>query len=70
VAPLFFIALGVSGAANHLIGCRNAERIIAINSDAAAPIFKSADLGIVGDWAKIVPALTRALQEVKVPAKA
>lgn len=70
VAPRFYIALGVSGAANHLIGSRNAERIIAINSDAAALIFKSADFGVVGDWAQIVPALTRALQGVKVPAKA
>ena len=68
VAPRFYIAVGVSGAANHLIGSRNAERIIAINSNAEAPIFKSADIGVVGDWAAIVPALTRALKEIKVPA--
>ena len=68
VAPRFYIAVGVSGAANHLIGSRNSERILAINSDAEAPIFKSVDLGVVGDWAEIVPALTRALQRIKVPA--
>ena len=70
VAPRFYIAVGVSGAANHVIGSRNAEHIVAINSDAEAPIFKSADFGVVGDWAQIVPALTRALQGVRMPAKA
>ena len=70
VAPRFYIAVGVSGPPNHLIGTRKADRIIAINNDAEAPIFKSADLGVVGDWAEIVPALTRVLQEIKVPAGA
>jgi electron transfer flavoprotein alpha subunit len=65
VAPRFYFAVGLSGAANHIIGSRNAEHIIAINNDAEAPIFKSADFGVVGDWAEIVPALTRALQGAK-----
>ena len=61
VAPRFYIAVGVSGQPNHLMGSRKAEHIIAINSDADAPIFKSADFGVVGDWAEVVPALTRAV---------
>jgi electron transfer flavoprotein alpha subunit len=65
VAPRFYFAVGLSGAANHIIGSRNAEHIVAINNDAEAPIFKSADFGVVGDWAQIVPALTRALQGAK-----
>lgn len=70
VAPRFYFAVGLSGAANHIIGSRNAEHIVAINSDPEAPIFKSADFGVVGDWAQIVPALTLALQGVKMAAKA
>ncbi|MBF8267047.1 MAG: electron transfer flavoprotein alpha/beta subunit [Dehalococcoidia bacterium] len=65
VAPRFYIAVGVSGAPNHLVGAMKAEHIIAINTDPAAPIFKSANFGIVGDWAQIVPALTRALGAAK-----
>lgn len=65
VAPRFYIAVGVSGQPNHLIGNRKARHIIAINNNREAPIFKSANLGVVGDWATIVPALTQALQEAK-----
>ncbi|MBI4339475.1 MAG: electron transfer flavoprotein alpha/ beta subunit [Chloroflexi bacterium] len=66
VAPRFYIAIGVSGQANHLVGARKAQHIIAINNDPAAPIFKSADFGVVGDWKQIVPALVEALS-VRLP---
>ena len=59
VAPRFYIAVGVSGAPNHLVGAKKAGHIIAINNDPEAPIFSSSDFGIVGDWAKVVPAITR-----------
>ena len=65
VAPRFYFTVAVSGAPNHLVGARKAEHIIAINNDPEAPIFKSANFGIVGDWAEIVPALTRALAAAK-----
>lgn len=65
VAPRFYIAIGVSGAPNHLVGVRKAEHIIAINNNPEAAIFKAADFGIVGDWSEIVPALTRIVQEAK-----
>jgi electron transfer flavoprotein alpha subunit len=61
VAPRFYIAVAVSGQPNHMFGARKAEHIIAINNDPEAPIFKSADFGVVGDWAEIVPALTKEL---------
>lgn len=61
VAPRFYIAVAVSGQPNHMFGARKAEHIIAINNDPEAPIFKSADFGVVGDWSEIVPALTREL---------
>ena len=65
VAPRFYLAIGVSGQPNHLVGVRKSEHIIAINNDSEAPIFKSADFGIVGDWAEIVPALTRKIKALK-----
>jgi electron transfer flavoprotein alpha subunit len=65
VAPRFYFAIGISGQPNHLMGSRKAEHIIAINSDPEAPIFKSANFGIVGDWAEVVPALTRELRLAK-----
>ena len=65
VAPRFYIAIGVSGQPNHLIGSRKAEHIIAINNDPKAPIFGSANFGVVGDWAQVVPHLVRILQSAK-----
>ncbi len=59
VSPRFYIAIGISGRPNHLFGSRKAEHVIAINNDAEAPIFAAADFGVVGDWAEIVPALTK-----------
>jgi electron transfer flavoprotein alpha subunit len=62
VKPKVYIAVGISGATQHIVGMKSSDRIIAINKDAEAPIFQLADLGIVGDALKVVPKLT---EEVK-----
>ena len=65
VKPTVYIAIGISGAMQHTVGMKASKVIIAINKDAEAPIMKMADLGVVGDALKIVPALTAAVKAKK-----
>jgi electron transfer flavoprotein alpha subunit len=61
VSPRLYIGVGVRGALNHTIGIQQSGTIVAINNDPNADIFNTADLGVIGDWAELVPALTEVL---------
>jgi len=70
ISPKLYIALGVSGNLNHMVGVLRAEVVVAVNKRARAFVFRSSDYGIVGDCAEVVPMLIKALIEAKARAEA
>jgi len=64
VTPDLYVAVGISGASHHMAGCGSARNIVAINTDPEAAIFRDARFGVVGDFQKIVPALTAEVRKL------
>jgi electron transfer flavoprotein alpha subunit len=62
IAPRLYVAIGLSGKFNHMVGVRAADTILAVNDDRGAPVFEHCDLGVVGDWHTVVPLLREALR--------
>jgi electron transfer flavoprotein alpha subunit len=65
ISPELYIPCGISGATQHMAGCKGAKKLLAINSDAEAPIMASADYAVIGDVLEIVPAITAELRRVR-----
>ncbi len=65
VSPELYIACGISGATQHIAGCKGAKHILAINADAEAPIMASADYAVIGDLHEVVPAISAELRRVR-----
>jgi len=64
IAPDLYLAIAISGASQHMTGCSGARTVVAINKDPEANIFREASYGVVGDWKKILPALTAKIKEL------
>jgi electron transfer flavoprotein alpha subunit len=62
IAPRLYVAVGLSGKFNHMVGVRGADTVLAVNVDRAAPVFGFCDIGVVGDWREVVPLLADALR--------
>jgi electron transfer flavoprotein alpha subunit len=65
ISPDIYIACGISGATQHMAGCKGAKRLLAINPDAEASIFSSADYGVIGDLHEVVPAVSEQIRKVR-----
>ena len=65
IAPDLYVACGISGAIQHIVGCKGAKKILVINKDPEAPFFSRADYGVVGDLHQVIPALVEAIQQAK-----
>jgi len=68
ISPRLYVAIGIKGVFEHMVGVRKAGTIVAINKNPKAPIFAQADLGLAADWAVAVPLLATAIAAVKRPA--
>jgi electron transfer flavoprotein alpha subunit len=67
IAPELYIACGISGATQHMAGCKGAKHLLAINADAEAPIFASADYAVIGDLHDVLPAVSEAIRKARQP---
>jgi electron transfer flavoprotein alpha subunit len=63
IEPRLYLALGISGAPYHLVGIKRAGIVVAINEDRDASIFERSDIGLVGDWATLMPAIAQLFQQ-------